>query len=149
MAPRYWLDVRDKPGFLLVVMRALAGQALMSFEGKLIECSGLFAIAGATSSESTVLRRNTIHPLEEFVVVPLEENTVAAIFKEVEPDGRIVRDITHIQIAKHGLLAVGAYDNFHRDCVTWWGASEASLNELTTKGILRAFEQAPDEGAGA
>jgi len=150
MTATYWIDVRDKPGFLRLVMRVLAGQAQMSFEGDLSQCRGLFDLPGATTEETAVLKRNTSHPRQDFVVVPLEENTAAAIFKEVESGGRIVRDIIHVQIEKGGFLVFGAYDNFHPDgCVVWKGATEGSLNELKAKGILRSYQPAPDRGAGA
>jgi hypothetical protein len=152
MTARYWLDVRDKPGFLRLVMRSLAGQARMSFEGDLCRCKGLFDVPGASTEETAVLKRNTTHPWQEFVVVPLEEDTTAAIFKEVESAGQLMRDqdIIHVQIEKGGLLLFGAYDNFHPDgCVAWEGATEASLNELQTKGILRSYQRVPDRGAGA
>lgn len=141
MAKRYWLDVRDKPGLLRLAMSALAGRARMSFEGDLSHCKGLFGVPGATSEECGLLGRNTSHPRLEFVVVPLEANTVASIFKEIEPEGRIARDIVHIQIEEGGSLVLGAYDNFNADgCVVWEATSEAWLSELQAKGILRSYQ---------
>src|SRR5438094_4041514 len=98
MDDRYWLVARDKPGLLVAVMRALAGDAHISFEGDLSRCRGLFAMPGASTEETDALRRQTLYPVQEFVVLPLEPETVRPILAEVLPEGRVVLDIIHVQI---------------------------------------------------
>ena len=109
----------------------------------LSQCKGLFDLPGATTEELGVLKRQTRHPQLDFVVVPLEPDTVAVIFKQVEPGGQIAREIIHIQIEKAGGLLFGAYDNFHPDgFVVWEAKSEASIKDLQAKGILRSYQPA-------
>ena len=38
MNVQYWIDPRDKPGLLRVMMNTLAGDAHISFEGDLSRC---------------------------------------------------------------------------------------------------------------
>lgn len=145
MDERYWLVARDKPGLLIAMMRALAGNAHISFEGDLSRCQ-LSAIPGASGEESEALRRNTLVPRQDFVVLPLEAENIRRILAEILPSGRVVHDIIHVQIEKNGRLAFGAYDNFHPECIVAWSAvPRALLDQLQAKGILRSFELAPAE----
>jgi hypothetical protein len=138
----YWLVARDKPGLLVALMRELAGDAHISFEGDLSRCR-LEAIPGASSVESQILRRNTTYPRQDFVLLPLEDYSIGPILSEILPEGRIVRHIIHVQIEKGGHLAFGAYDNFHKDCIVAYSViPEALLAKLQNTGILRSFELA-------
>jgi len=150
MDETYWLVARDKPGLLVAVMRALAGGAHISFEGDLSRCPGLFALPDASAEETRALRRHTIYPVQQFIVLPLEPDTIRPILSEVLPEGRVVRDISHVQVERAGRLAFGAYDNFHRDCVVCWSAVPRELVEqLTVSGVLRSWEFAPTEPGAA
>ncbi len=69
----------------------------------------------------------------------LEQNTIARIFKQVVAAG-LTHAIIHVQIEREGVLQLGSYDNFHRDCVvTGSGVGVALLLELKSKGVLRDF----------
>jgi hypothetical protein len=84
--------------------------------------------------------------VQEFVVLPLEPGTIHPILAEVLPEGRVVRDIIHVQIERGGRLAFGAYDNFHRECVVCWQAVPRELLEqLRNSGVLRSWESVPAE----
>jgi hypothetical protein len=144
MEERYWLAARDKPGLLVAMMRTLCGASHISFEGALSRCRGLFELAGASTEETEALRRNTGYPVEDFIVLPLDTQTARPILAEVLPEGRVVRDITHVQIERRGRLAFGAYDHFHRDCVVCWSpVPRELLEQLQTSGVLRSWEPAP------
>ena len=145
---RYWLTVRDKPGLLVAMMRELAGNANISFEGDLSRCR-LSIIAGVTQSESDVLTRNTIAPRQDFIMIPLEPHTIRPILNEILPEARVVHDIIHVQIEKNGEMAFAAYDCFHTDgCVVSWSAvPEALLDELQFKGVLKSFQPAPNDNS--
>jgi hypothetical protein len=139
--PGYWVDVRDKPAFFVAAMRLLAGGARVSLEGNL---SGLdlVSVAGATDEESPVLPRQTLVPRQDFVVLPVEPETISAIAART-PGARLVEDIEHIQMEKNGRLEVGLYDNFDRDS-SWAGEafSVVLLDQLKEKGILRGWRRA-------
>jgi (2Fe-2S) ferredoxin len=140
--PRYWLVARDKPGLLIAVMRALAGNAHISFEGDLSHCD-FSSVAGASVDETECLRRCTLTPQLDFVVCPLEPETIKQILSEVLPEGRVVHQIIHIQIERDGEIAFGAYDNFHPECIVAWpGVPGVLLEQLKASGVLRSFDLA-------
>jgi hypothetical protein len=137
---RFWLIARDKPGLLIAVMRTLVGNAHISFEGDLASCQ-LAHISGASGDETELLKRATIYPLQDFIVCPLEPETINLILAESLPAGRVVRDVIHVQIEKAGRLAFGAYDNFHPECICASAPiTEELLDRLVANGILRSFE---------
>ena len=107
MPPLY--KVRDKRRFLIVALAELAGAAHVSFEGDLSSTS-LFEVAGASGDETRVLKRNTLSPKQDFVVLPLEREMVGPIMAAV--GGTVPRGIIHIQVQKEGRLQLGLYDNF-------------------------------------
>jgi hypothetical protein len=83
--------------------------------------------------------RNTVSPVQDFVIVPLEADTIAPILANVLPSGRIVHQIEHIQILKDGDRQFGAYDNFHPECVVCGDAVPFQLlDHLLAIGVLRS-----------
>jgi len=93
----------------MAALRELAGSAFVSFEGDL---SGT-ALIGATSAsddQTKALKRNTLWPKQDFVVLPLEAETVGSIMTAV--GGTVPRSILHIKVEKDGRLELGLYDNF-------------------------------------
>jgi hypothetical protein len=134
------LHVRDKPAFLPRLMEIFAG-GHMSLEGDLARCVFPADIV-LTYDELGVLRRNTIAPRQDFVVLRLEKETVAPIFRQLMAAG-LKRAILHVQIEREGVLQLGAYDNFHPECVvTGPGLSATLLAELQSSGILRNYQAA-------
>ena len=140
------LVARDKPGLLVAMMRVLAGAAHISFEGRLAECRDLYALPGASEVETTVLRRNTLFPRQDFVVLPLEAPTLRPILDVVLPAGRLVRDIVHVQIERGGVLQVGSYDSFHPRCIVCGdGVPVTLLANLKDSGVLRSWRRDDEE----
>jgi hypothetical protein len=157
---KYSLTVRDKPALVTTMMHALCGNAHISFEGDLSKCQ-LNDISGASGEETTVLKRQTFVPRgsscpqegvvvrEDFVVIPLEPHTVRPILDRILPEGRIVHDVTHVQIEKNGEREFGAYDNFHPGCVVAGsGVPEALLRDLMSRGVLKSCEVIAVEDSG-
>jgi hypothetical protein len=144
---RFWPIARDKPGLLIAMMRALAGNSHISFEGDLSRCR--FGETLFPSGEETeVLRRHTLVPKQDFVVLPLPPDSVRPILDVVLADNRYLDDILHIQIERAGLLQFGAYDQFHPECTVCFppGIGLEILEELRTSGVIRAWS-VPHEGA--
>ena len=137
----HWLDVRDKPAFLHRLMTELAGNALMSLEGDLSKCQ--FAEGVVVSREETgVLKRATRSPELDFCVLKLNPETIKAIFTQIIIAG-LSDDIIHVQIEKTEVLELGAYDNFHSDCVvTGSGIGKMLLDELAQRKIIRNYRLA-------
>ena len=137
-APSHWPDVRDKPGFLRRLMVALAGGAEISLEGNLSRCRFADDLVRSRDDAGT-LKRGTLWPRQDFVVLRLEPETIAPIFAQVMAAG-LKRNIIHIQIHKGGALELGAYDSFGSgSVVTGPGVSAALLAEMQANGVIRSF----------
>ncbi len=110
---KFW-KVLDKRRLLLTLMEELAGGAHVSFEGRLRGLS-LSNISGASGEPTSVLKRNTLSPKQDFVVVPLEpsmgQRIIAAIGGHLNYATYHEAYLTSRQIEKDGQLQFGAYDN--------------------------------------
>jgi hypothetical protein len=127
-------------------MREFSG-GQMSLEGDLSKCKFADEMVVARD-EIGLLKRSTLYPRQDFVVIRLEPENIAPIFKEVLAAG-LSRAIIHVQIERGEALQLGAYDNFHPDCVVAGPAiSEALLAELKSKHVLRDFSVAAAASSG-
>jgi len=137
-AVTHWPNVHDKPGFLHRLMEVFTDGGRMSLEGDLSRCT--FADDMVLAREEVgILKRNRQYPQQDMVVLRLDPETIAPIFKEILTAG-LSRAIIHVQIERADVLQLGAYDNFHPECVvTGPGVSAALLSELKSKGVLRDF----------
>lgn len=137
---KFWL-VRDKRRLLLAMMEELAGGAHISFEGDL-SALRLSSITGASQEETGALKRNTLWPKQDFIVLPLEPSMSKTIVAAL--GGTVPSAIIHIQIEKGGTLQFGAYDNFHPRCIVFNPALErAILESLVSDGIMRPYTERP------
>jgi len=137
---RLWLVARDKAGLLIAMMKTLAGNAHISFEGDLSRCVFPPEL-DRSESETAILRRQTIAPVQDFVLLRLEPETIQPILGTVLPESRFMKHVIHIQIEKDGVLQFAAYDNFHRDCVECGpGVPRELLERLRLSGVLRSYE---------
>ncbi|MBE0542101.1 MAG: hypothetical protein IH623_11990 [Verrucomicrobia bacterium] len=122
------------------MMHELAGNdALISLEGDLSRCR--FPGDLVTSRDETInLKRQTLVPTEDFIVLRLTSEMVAPIFEQIASAG-LTCAIVHVQIARKGVTELGAYDNFHPECVvTGSGVSTTLLDELKDKRIIRDYQ---------
>jgi hypothetical protein len=143
---RYWPVARDKPGFLIAMMKHLAGNSHISFEGDLSKCK-FGSELSPSLEEMSALQRATAYPRQDFVVLPLRTDTIRPILDVVLPEHRFMKEVIHIQIEKDGRLEFGAYDNFHPECIVCFlGVSVDLLNSLKAKRIIRSWTM-PFEGA--
>jgi hypothetical protein len=130
-----WTVVHFKNQLLLRVMKQLAGDAEISFEGDLHSLSLLSAL-GASTEETDLLKRSTNWPRQDFVILPLEPDTIQSIQRAM--GGTIPKSVLHIQIAKAGRLEFGAYDQFHPGALFFGEAlSSGFLDALVCDGILK------------
>lgn len=136
------IDARDKPGFLIAMMKLFAGDdARLSLEGDLSKCD--FARLPSRRVEPDgAFRRNTISPTQDYVIVPLTRETIRPILDQILPGGRCVHDIMHIEIEKAGELVVSACDNFHRECTAVSpSVPKAVLDDLIKHGVIRSHQE--------
>ena len=144
---RYWPVARDKPGLLRAMMRALAGDARISFEGNLSRC--IFpAVLDPSGEETVVLRRHTAFPKQDFVVLNLSADSSRPVLDVVLPERRYLDDIIHIQIEREGELQFGSYDQFHPECIVGFppGVTPELLDRLQASGVIRSWS-VPHVGA--
>jgi hypothetical protein len=135
---KFWL-VRDKRRFLLAMMEKLAGGAYISFEGDL-KALRLSSTPGASQEETDALKRNTLEPKQDFIILPLEPSSSKTILSAI--GGTVPNTIRHIQIEKGGIIQFAAYDNFHPQCIVFHPAMDkAILESLVSEGIMRPYNR--------
>jgi hypothetical protein len=123
------------------MMEELAGDAHISFEGDL-GALHLSSIPGASQEETVALKRNTLWPKQDFMVLPLEPSTIMIIVSAI--GGTVPNAIIHIQIEKGGTLQFAAYDNFHPQCIVFYPAvKQAILESLVSENIMTPYTERP------
>jgi len=116
-------------------MEFLAGDSsFISFEGSLSDLP-LARFPEASNHETKLLKRNTLWPEQDFLVLPLRPGAWERLRS---PGGTFPsKRILHIQIEKNGVLEFGAYDNFSPECLFLGATLEHTLfPELVEAGIL-------------
>lgn len=140
----WWINARDKPGLLWAYLRHFGVDSHVSFEGELKKLA-LAELPGASTSETQVLQRQTRKPILDFVVVPVTAETAQALHERLSAPGLFHEGgaLIHVQVEHAGQLVLGAYDNFHKDCVVAYEpTSESFLAELKASGVIRSYDVA-------
>lgn len=142
MSEQAYLKPRNTEMLILQTMVALCGSdAFISLEGFHIP-QEVCALSGASSLETELLRRNTTAPVLQFVVVPLSLANLPTLMTSLG-HASVLEDesgLIHIQIAKGGQLAFGAYDNVHEESVVLYPPFAQSLGEALVKsGVIASF----------
>jgi len=120
-------------------MDEIAGDAHISFEGNLHDLP-LFALPGGSEEETDSLKRNTSWPKQDFVIVPLEADSIGTILAAIR--GALSRKIIHVQIEKAGVLQFGAYDQFQPGCIVFGCmVNRRFLEALVSQGVMKTFTQ--------
>lgn len=144
MTIAYTLDTRDRPLLLFAMMHAFASnQSLIAFEGNL-RGTELFSLKGASHEEVGRLKRATVVPQLDFVVLPLSLSSVDQIEKAIRSKIAFngYKGIIHTQIEVDGELAFTAYDNFAEECVVVNGrVSRDLLDDLVSTHVLRSYSE--------
>ncbi len=132
MEQKYWLNVRDKLGFLSSVMKELASEnSQIIFEGNL---SSFNFTEIAKDNKNSDLNKNTIS-------LRLTEENIKAILKEIQPGGKFVNEILEIEIRKNGEPQLLVGDNFHNECISVGPmVSLDLLSKLKEMGIIRKIQ---------
>jgi hypothetical protein len=124
------------------MMRAFASeQSRIAFEGNLAS-TDLFRLVGGSHEDTGILKRATIAPKLDFVVLPLAPSRVPEIEKAIRSKVAFAGydGIIHVQIESEGEIVFGAHDNFGRDCVVVNAIVKTSiLDDLVKARILRGY----------
>ena len=142
----WWIDTRDKPGLLWAFLDHFLKDSRVSFEGDLAKLR-LSEVPGLSIEETPILQRNTLEPRLDFVSVPISADSVQALKKRLSQPGLFDAEgsIVHVQVENSGQLVLGAYDNFHKDCVVAYEPTpEWFLARLRDAGVIRGFELAAE-----
>jgi hypothetical protein len=132
-------QVLDKQRLFRLVMDELAGDAHISFEGNLHDLR-LLALPGASEEETDSLKRNTSWPKQDFVIVPLEADSIGTILAAI--GGALPRKIIHVQIEKAEVLQFGAYDQFQPGCIVFGSMVDRRfLEDLVSQGVMKKFSK--------
>ena len=127
---------------LFAMMRMFASdQSRIAFEGNLA-ATELYRLEGASYEETEILKRATIAPRLDFVILPLFQSRVPKIQKAIRSKIAFgeYSGIVHVQIETSGELVFGAYDNFHRDTMVVNGKIQtALLDDLVKNKTLRSY----------
>ena len=143
MSEIYKIETRDRPRLLVAMMRTLAADdGRISFEGKLSR-SELAQMAGVVCEEVGVLKRATLQPRLDFLILPLTQKNLSALERAIVSKIAFGHGgIIHVQIERNGKMAFAAYDNFDRECVVAYSdVSPSLLEELTKALVLRSYRQ--------
>ena len=139
----YSVVTRKASLLLNLVLEHFCGGAHLSFEGDLSQCD-TSVLRDCSFTPTDVLRRNTVQPLGDFVIIPLDPDTKDTLLKSVLPRVGLRSRINHIQIEKDGRRLFGAYDNFDIDCV-WFDSSVGKefFDSLVACGAIRSYTFRP------
>ena len=121
------------------VIGLLEDQANLSLEGDLSSLEKI-NIEVSTDKETPVLKRQTIWPKFDFAIIEINENNKERIINHLFPQIGLKNKVFHVQIEKDGELILGAYDNFHPECV-WIGdwISEEELQSFVNTSVIGPF----------
>jgi hypothetical protein len=141
---QWWIETRDKPGLLWAFLRHFGKDSRVSFEGDLATLR-LAEVPGASTAETAVLRRQTTHPTLDFVVIPVTPSALQILHERLSVSGLFQNGgaLVHVQVEHEGHLVLGAYDNFHKDCVVAYEPTPvALLEQLKARGVIRSYDVA-------
>jgi hypothetical protein len=137
----YRLDTRDRPSLLVAMMRALAAKdCKISFEGKLSKTE-LAQMDGITHEETGVLKRSTLWPKLEFLVLSLTQEKLPAIEKALTSKLAFgERGLVHVLMERNGKVAFSAYDGFQHVAASS-AIPSTLLEELIKTRVLRNYQR--------
>ena len=111
----FQVRVRKPVDFVCAALTHFQPHCFLSLEGDLSHYD-LTRIPDASGEPTEVLRRNTIAPKQDFIILPVTPTTFETISRQVLPQVGLKHRILHVQIASDDRLVLGAYDAFHREC---------------------------------
>ena len=114
--------------------------SLLSIEGDLSKCD-FSELGGSITEETDILKRNTTHPKQDFLIIPLNGNNKRSLIEDIFNRIGLRKNVLHIQVAYKNNLFFGAYDCFHPECV-WIDAKlkETILSTLLSKRIISNYK---------
>ncbi len=138
MQQKYWINAIDKPGLLVALMRLLADEAQISFEGDLSECD--FSDIEEINYDIGEINCYNNTDQTNLKIFHLTQKSIKPILKQILPKGRVVHKILQIKIQKNNEIQFLSGDNFHNECISVGPLVPVDfLEELKAKGTIRSF----------
>ncbi|MBI5927696.1 MAG: hypothetical protein HY862_00190 [Chloroflexi bacterium] len=135
----YGIDVRKPIEFLTAMTEIFCGGSYISFEGDLSQ-SSFRSVEGSSTEPRGMMQRNTISPIYDFVVLPLEQDTQKVIIQTLPRIGLRSR-VAHVLIERDNELKMAAYDWFYPYLVAVSGDIDANLlDRMLEAKIIRAYK---------
>ena len=136
----YAVIVRTKVPFMVAMVEALAGDALLSLEGDLADVwPDIVAMPGTQFDEIGILKRNTIWPRQDFAILPVEPETVDYLVRKILHRIGLKRRVIHILVAKKGQLQLESYDNFDGEIRVGSAVPRDVMQRLLDDRVIRSF----------
>jgi hypothetical protein len=137
----YRLEVKKSVELVKAVIELFSGNAHLSLEGQLKGKDFSF-VEGIVTEPNEILKRNTLEPQQDFVILPVEVETKEVIKQKILPQVGLRQNVYHVLMEKEGELVFAAYDNFHPDTVLITGEVPRSwLEELLQQQVIKNFEE--------
>jgi hypothetical protein len=144
----YILHEKNSLELIQAMLYVLCGNAELSLEGDLSQVTDILDMFPATSEKPTdMLPRQTHWPQLDFVVIPLEWETINMIEQDLLPSVGLGTSIRHVQIAKDKQWQFGAYNldhwgpGMHAIYVAGDAVNESTLAEMISRRLLRGYER--------
>jgi hypothetical protein len=136
----FQVRVKKPVDFIRAALTYFQPQCFLSLEGDLCHYDSA-RLPGASVEPTDVLRRNTLSPRQDFVIVPVTPETLETVTRQVLPQVGLKHRILHVQIACAGRLVLGAYDAFHREgCWIDRCVGEETVSSWKASGIIGWYE---------
>ncbi len=114
----------------------------MAIEGQLAGIS--FDDLPKVVAPAEALRRQMWRPVMDFAVVPLRPDIVQSLVKRITTGKRYGEGVLHIQLARMGVLILGAYDVDHWGPGGTWVSAEVGdtlMKRLVSQGAIGSFHR--------
>ncbi len=145
MSEGYLLHSNNTVGLIEAMMDVLCGDAQISLEGDLSPAAhALEAIPDRRDEPTEVLRRDVLWPRQDFVILPLEWDTIQPIKETILNRLSLGEGVLHMRIAKAGAFQFGAYDlDNHPSALFVAGDAvpESALKQMVSRRLLRGYER--------
>lgn len=145
-----WLPAHRLSKVLLLqrIVDLVRVNGLLTLEGDLSKCRGdLQRFCGSVWYEPpSFFEESGEIGRHQRVSLLIDPSTVEQISRVILPRVGVVRNVVHVIISQHGVELIGAFDNFHRDCLVAGPDALPLLEWLANAELLRSYAPVkPDE----
>jgi hypothetical protein len=142
------INVRWTVPFICAVIDFGQRDGKISFEGELGACDWS-EVTGVEREPSAAHKRNTMSPVQDFIIVPLSPASVETLKRKIPPHVGLHAKVAHILISRGDKPVFWSYDWFHEGgCGTDDAFDERILPKLREGGVIRGVTEMPHPDFG-